>query len=115
MARRPRHSDYSDTEEASKPPEVPVAGTAVHFYPAPGSEHERDNPPPCAGFVAGPGREPGTVNLFVIASVGTGHNVNDVPVLNDGDAPPEGGGNYCMPPGGKPAEAAPIEAVEENI
>ena len=113
MARRHRASEY-DTEEASKP-QVPVAGTAVHFYPAPGSEHERDNPPPCAGFVAGPGKEPGTVNLFVIASVGTGHNVSDVPVLNDGDSPPESGGSYCMPPGGKPAEPAPTEEPAEEV
>jgi len=114
MARRHRASEY-DTEEASKP-QVPVAGTAVHFYPAPGSEHERDNPPPCAGIIAGPGKDAGTVNLFVISSVGTGHNVSDVPVLNDGDSPPESGGSYCMPPGGKPAEATPMEdAPAEDV
>src|SRR5215475_7886005 len=108
MARRSRHSEQYDTEETKQPVEVPVAGTPVHFYPAPGSEHERDNPPPVAGFIAGPGKEPGTANLLVISVVGTPHNVSDVPVLNDGDAAPESGGNFCMPPGGKPAAPEPV-------
>lgn len=109
MARR---RSYDATEEAPAKYEVPVPGSACSYYSAPDSDHARDNPQPLSAVVAGKGTVEGTVNLMVIEAGGTTINRSNVPCLEDGAEPPEGGGDYCMPVGAKAAEPTPVEETE---